>query len=260
MLDLLLEIPVYQGLLIVTTILTIAGLVVVTQAKKLLKKKITKQHEKVGRVLFRVTAGLIALLISLSYANERVNQSKIIDAIEEETSLIVTAIIGLNLMDSPEAEEIATLLNTYVNQTIDDNWKQLNDNPYFSDANLTLINAYKLTLELPVANPQDELQKGILIQNINEISKLMQTKIYSPISHVPYLIYILVLGLFFMWIFFTVYELNFISLLFLSLYNILIGVLIYFVFMLNNPMVGPMKIEPHSFSILKSKALDIIYK
>lgn len=31
MLDLLLEIPVYQGLLIVTTILTIAGLVVVTQ-------------------------------------------------------------------------------------------------------------------------------------------------------------------------------------------------------------------------------------
>jgi len=260
MFDFLLEIPVYQGLLIVVSFITISGLIVVTQAKKLLKKKITKQHEKVGRILFRVTAGLIALLISLSYANERVNQSKIIDAIEAETSLIVTLIIGLDFMDNPEAKEITTLLNTYVNQTIDDNWNQLNENPYFSDANLTLIKAYKLTLELPVTNPKDELQKGILIQNINEINRLMQTKIYSPISHVPYLIYILILGLFFMWIFFTVYKLDFISLLFLSLYNILIAVLIYFVFMLNNPMMGPMKIEPHSFSILKSKGLDIIYK
>jgi hypothetical protein len=260
MLDFLLEIPVFPGILIVTSFLTVLGLVVTIQIKKLLKKRITKQHEKVGRILFRVTAGLIALLISLSYANERINESKIIDSIEEETSLLVAAIIGLKYMDSPEAEEIEVLLERYVNHTVDDDWKQLMENPYFSESNLTLIKAYRLALELPASNSQEELQKSILIKDIHEINKLMQTKIYSPFSQVPYLIYILFIGLFFMWIFFTVYELNFVSLLFLSLYNILIGVLIYFVFMLNNPMIGPMKIEPHSFYILKSKGLDFKFK
>jgi len=260
MLDFLLEIPLFLGILIVVSFLTIFGLIVTTQTKKLLRGKITKQHEKVGRILFRVTAGLIALLISLSYANERVNQSKIIDSIEEETSLIAAVLISLNYIDNPKTKAIETLLDQYVTKTIDDDWKQLAENPYFSEANMTLIEAYRLALEIPASSPQEELQKSIIIKDIHEINKLMQTKIYSPFSQVPYLIYILLIGLFFMWIFFTVYELNFVSLLFLSLYNILIGVLIYFVFMLNNPMIGPMKIEPHSFSILKSKGLDFKLK
>lgn len=260
MLDFLFELPVLTGILIVSSFITIAGLIIVTQTKKLLKNKITKQHEKVGRVLFRVTAGLIALLISLSYANERVNQSKIIDALEEETSLIVNLIITLDHMDMPETREIITLLDTYVTETIEDEWKGLNENPYFSYANSSLIKAYQLIIELPVSDHQEEIQKNILINDINEINKLMQIKIYSKISHVPYLIYILVLGLVFMWVFFTVYELNFVSLLFLSLYNILIAVLIYFVFMLNNPMEGPMKIKPNSFTILKSKGLDMKFE
>ena len=77
-------------------------------------------------------------------------------------------------------------------------------------------------------------------------------------SYTPtlYLINILIIGLVFLWVFFTVYDLDLISLSFLSLYNIFVAILIYLVFMLSNPLTGPLKIDAHSFTILKAKGYD----
>lgn len=258
--DFLLRIPIWLGLLIVIITTTIPGLIVVIQAKKYLINKITRQHEKVGRIMFRVTAGLIALLISLSYANERMNQKKIIDSLENEASLIVNITLGLNLYDIKETNVIEKKIIDYVNYTIDDHWENISKNPYFSDATEILREINALIYDLPVASKNHEIIKLNLIKEINEVNKLMQIRIYSRYATTPYLVYILFLGLLFMWIFFTVYKLDFIALLFLSLYNILISVLIYFVFMLSNPLVGPLKIEADSFSIIKTKGIDMKYK
>lgn len=228
--------------------------------KKLLQSRITKQHEKVGRVVFRVTAGLIALLISLSYANEWVNQSKIIDSLEEETSMIVNVMKGLNIIDSPESREILVLLDLYVDQIIEEDWKEIEDNPFFSEANVNMHSAYGKLIQLPVHSDIEKQLKEIMIKDLNEVSKLSQVKVYSRTTNVPYLIFILGIGLIFMWIFFTVYKLDLVALLFLSLYNVLIAILIYFIFMMTNPFMGPMKIKPHPYIILKTKVLDVKFK
>ena len=94
----LFDLETWIGLLIVTSIITLSGLIVVTQVKKRIQHKITKQHEKIGRLLFRVTAGLIALLISLSYANEHIKQERLMDSIETEASFIVSTVIKLNIL------------------------------------------------------------------------------------------------------------------------------------------------------------------
>lgn len=257
MLNFLIDLPVWMGIAIVSSFICALGILTVTQTKRLVKNYITKQHEKVGRLLFRITAGLIALLISLSYANERMNQIKIIDSMEEETSLIVSMLMGLNNFQSPESDRVVDELDNYVRQTIDDDWSNINTNPFFSEANNSLVRANELLFKLPAKNDSEQFQKNTLISNLNEVTKLMQIRIYSKQTIVPYLIHILAFGLVFMWVFFTVYKLDLISLSFLSLYNILIGILIYFVFMLSNPLIGPMKIEPHSFVVLKTKGLDI---
>ncbi len=88
----------------------------------------------------------------------------------------------------------------------------------------------------------------------------MQVRIYSQHTMNPYLIYILFVGLVFMWVFFTVYNLDIISLSFLSLYNIFIAILIYLIFMLSNPLIGPLKLDAHSFNILKTKGIDVKLK
>ena len=129
--DFLLDLNVYLGLLIVVLIISLAGLVVVIQVKKLIKSKITKVHEKVGRLLFRVTAGLIALLISLSYANERMEQYKIIDAMEMEASLIVNVVMKLDILNSEESKTVKSHLFDYVTFTSKESWRYVEDNPFF---------------------------------------------------------------------------------------------------------------------------------
>jgi hypothetical protein len=252
----LLELPIWLGLLIVVSIVTITGLMTVTQLKKRIEHKITKQHEKVGRILFRVTAGLIALLISLSYANERMEQYKITDSMEMEASIIVNTAIKLNILQTEEAEIIKKKLINYINYTIADNWGNVKNDPFFSSTSSFLIETINLAYELPVDNQKDEKIKDDIIDEINQITKLMQVRIYSRQTLTPYLTYILFIGLIFMWIFFTVYDLDVVTLSFLSLYNIFIAILIYFVFMLSNPLEGPLKIDPHSFIIMKTKGFD----
>lgn len=255
--DFLVKLPIWVGLLIFILVITMSGLIVVTQIKKIISKQLTKQHEKVGRILFRVTAGLIALLLSLSYANEKVNHSKILDSMESEAALIVGIIINLKLYNTKESIIIIEKISDYIDLTVKDDWKYIDNNPYFNEATKSLIEINSLIYSLPVNSEKQELIKNNLINKVHEVIQFMQIRIYSQITVVPYLIFILAAGLIFIWIFFTVYDLDLISLLFLSLYNVFIAVLIYFVFLLSNPFVGPLKINTHSFTIIKTKGFDM---
>jgi len=256
-LDFLLELPLGLGLFLFIFCIATAGLIVVYLFKKVLVKRMTKQHEKVGRLLFRVTAGLIALLVSLSYANEKVRQIKIIDSMEEEAAIIINVSLRLNHFKSDQASSAYKKINEYVELTINDDWTKIENDPYFSGITQSLIEAHNLILKIPANNESEILEKKIMLTEFNDLIKLSQIRVYSQHSSTPHLIYILLCGLTFMWIFFTVYKVDAVSLLFLTLYNVLIAILIYFVFAMSNPLIGPLKVEPHSFIVVKTKGFDM---
>jgi hypothetical protein len=256
MLEFILNLSFWQGLLLTTLSIALLGILVILVVKRYVAPHLKKQHEKVGRLLFRVTAGLIALLVSLSYANERVAQGKIIDALEEEASLLVNTAFLLNFFDDPQSDLIREKIIEYIDLTIRDDWKTVNTNPFFSDAAKRLKNAYELTASLPTSNSDEANLKNKLLDNLDRIIQLMQVRIYSQTVLIPNLIYILCIGLLFMWIFYTVYPIDSITLGFISLYNLFIGTLIYFVLALSNPLAGPMKINAHSFEVIQSKGIE----
>jgi len=151
-LEFLLELPLALGLFIFILFISSAGIIVVYLFKKLIGNRMTKQHEKVGRLLFRVIAGLIALLVSLSYANERVHQSKIIDSMEEEAAIIIAVSMRLSQFNSFEAKTAYTKINEYVALTIDDNWENIENDPYFSRITQSMIEAHRQILKIPTEN------------------------------------------------------------------------------------------------------------
>ena len=93
----LFQLPTWLGIVIVVVFVVVAGLLAITQTRKRIQQHFTKQHEKVGRLLFRTSAGVIALLISLSYANGRIEQNKLRDTMELEASLIVNVFAKLQI-------------------------------------------------------------------------------------------------------------------------------------------------------------------
>lgn len=258
--DFIFYLPVWQGLLLTVATSIAVGVIVVWVVRKLIVNSLTKQHQRVGRLLFRVSAGLIALLISLSYANERVEHNRVRDSLELEASLIANVYIKLGMHNSVEAETIRKELIKYVEFTLFDDWEVSNSNPYYSDMTSTIIKVSGLTYNLPEDSKfQIELKK-LIINEVNEAVKLMQIRFYATQALLPFLVYILGTGILFMWIFFAVYNFDFLSIVFLSLYNAFLVILIYFIIMLSNPMVGTLKIEANAFKVLKEKGIDRIPK
>ena len=252
----LFQLPTWLGIVIVVVFVVVAGLLAITQTRKRIQQHFTKQHEKVGRLLFRTSAGVIALLISLSYANGRIEQNKLRDTMELEASLIVNVFAKLQIYGTEDAFEIREKIRDYVQYTIEDNWEDVKANPFYSEGTGILISALQAVYHLPTATETQEILKKDILIEMNQISKLMQVRIYSQGTYTPFLIHILFFGLFIVWMFFTVYKQNVISLAFISLYNIFIAILIYFIFIMSNPLVGDLKMDAHSFSIIKTKGID----
>ncbi len=251
-----LDLSLLNGIILLAAGVAIPGLIVVLVARMLVKNHLTKQHERVGRLLFRVTASLLALLISLSYANEKISYNKVSNSLQEEAAVIASVMLKLKIHRSELAEQTRDDIVDYVEFTIDDDWVQIVNNPYVSKmwAKLVFINI--VVQELPEDSEKQKALKASIITDINLITKTLQIRIYSTQFHLPYLTYILGLGLIIVWCFFSVYRVDRISIVFITLYNIFIAVILYFVIMLGNPMNGPLKIDPAPFIILKEMGLE----
>ena len=175
---------------------------------------------------------------------------------EEEASLIASAMLKLRMYQSPQAEMVRDGLMDYVQYTIDDRWEHVVDNPYLTKMMGTIVRINIIVLGLPTTSDAQTILKPEIISDVDLITKTMQIRFYSSKFHLPYLTYILGFGLIIAWCFFAVYRLDKVSLVFLSLYNIFIAVLLYFVIMLGNPMVGPLKIKPEPFTILQEIGME----
>jgi cell division protein FtsB len=256
MYNVFLDLSVVNGLLVITLGIAIPGLIIIFIARSIVKNRINKQHERVGRLLFRVTASLLALLISLSYANEKVGYNKVVNSIEAEAALIASANLKLSMHRTALAEKVRKDLFQYVEFTIEDDWHKVVSNPYVSKMWGTIV---RINVEVRALKEESQMQallKSSIIDEVDLITKTLQIRIYSSYFHMPYLTYILGLGLLIVWCFFSVYSLDGISTFFITIYNIYIGVLLYFVIMLGNPLGGPLKIDPAPFKTLIEMGLQ----
>ena len=138
--DAFLNLSLWSGIFVVIVIFAIPGLfVVVLVSRKVIQNKLTKQHERVGRLLFRVCASLLALLLSISFANEEMNYNKVVNSLEEEASLIASAMMKLKMHRSETAEKIREGLLQYVDYTIEDRWENVVNNPYLTKMMGTIV-------------------------------------------------------------------------------------------------------------------------
>lgn len=248
--NIFLDLSVINGLVLITLGIAIPGLMVIFIARRIVRERITKEHERVGRLLFRVTASLLALLISLSYANEKVGYNKVVNSVEAEAALIASAYLKLGMHKTLLAEKVKEDLKQYVEFTIEDDWSKVISDPYVSKMWGAIYNINVKVRALDQTTAMKASLTSSIIEEIDMITNTLQIRIYSTNFHMPYLTYILGLGLLIVWCFFSVYRLDSISVFFITIYNMYIGVLLYFVIMLGNPLGGPLKIDPAPFRTL----------
>lgn len=216
----------------------------------MIKKHLNKPHERTGRVLFRTTASLLALLLSFTFANQRVNYYKIKDALENEASQLVDIWLDLQLFGTPEALDIQEKVKHYIRTILHEEINSNIKNPLFGPPVGIFIMLYNNISELETSNPRQEKLKENLLLDIDQVSDFMQVRNYRSKPEPLILIYIATFGYIVSSILFSVYKPDRISITFFSLYNAFVAIVMYFIIMMNNPMIGPLKIVNEPFKMI----------
>ncbi|NNF34437.1 MAG: DUF4239 domain-containing protein [Saprospiraceae bacterium] len=251
MIDFLISMPMIIGLPIFMVIVVVFGALVYVGAHSLLKNHIKKEHERVGRVLFRTSASLLGLILSFTFANQRVDYFRLKESLVSEASALVDIHMGLELINTNEAVGIQKEIKDYIIFVSEDGWKSISLNPFDSRSVQQFQRIHKHIYELKTENEIQEQIRNNLIQDVDEVSDFLQIRMYSTRPEQFNLVYTSIFGLFVIMVLFSVYLPNRLNLIFLSLYNGFIGMLLYFILMMNNPLVGPMKIKAEPFQILQ---------
>lgn len=208
-----------------------------------IRNKLQKSHERTGRVLFRTSASLLALLLSFTFANQRVNYYKIKDSLEIEASKLVDIWFDLQLFNTPETDQMQEQVKHYIRSILHEEVLKDSDNPVFKRSSAIYLSLYIKIIDLKPESPKQEQLKQNLLVDIDEVSDFMQVRGYRSRPEPLNLIFIAAFGFIVSSILFAVYKPDFISLGFLSLYNAFVSIVLYFVIMMNNPMIGPLKID-----------------
>ena len=248
--DFFFEWPLLYSLSSFIFIAIISSILIYLFAHNAIKNHLKKPHERVGRVLFRTTASLLALLLSLSFANQRVNYYKIKDALESEASSLVDIWLDLQLYDTPETLALQQKVKHYIRSILHEDIDYQGENPLFGPPLGIFIMLYNQISELETETAkQEQLKKNLLI-DIDEVSDFMQVRSYRSRPEPLILIYIAAFGFFVSSILFSVYRPDRISISFFTLYNVFVAIVLYFIIMLNNPLIGPLKIQNEPFKMI----------
>lgn len=252
MLNLLLELPLFAGILLFLVCIDILGIIIFFSFHYFyIKRKISKGQVQVGRVLFRTSASLLALLLSFTFANQRVDYFKIKHSLESEASRLVDIYTDLELFDNPSAELIRQKVINYVDVMLEEGWEPITENPFGSSTFLQFLEIYHDIHYLEANNALQLQLKESLIADIDEVSDYLQVRFYQTRPETPFLLYIALFGFLIVMIFFSVYTPDKVSITFISLFNAFIGLVLYFILLMNNPLIGPIQIQPEPFQILE---------
>jgi len=251
MIDFLINSSLGTGLLIFVLITVSFGLIIYLISHQIIKNDLSKKHVGMGRTLFRVSASLLGLILSITFANQRVNYFTLKSSIEAEASTMVDLKIDLDLYDTEESYLIQKKIIEYVLYISTDGWKSLHKDPFKSKPFVLFREIYLDINHLEPLTPLQERLKGNLLTDIDHISDYLQVRLYSMREESNPLIYTSIFGLAGIMILFAVYPPDRLTISFLAIYVAFIGIVLYFILMMSNPLKGPLQIEPGPFLLLK---------
>ena len=217
----------------------------------LIRKHLESESLLVGDFFFRFTAGILAFILSITYANQRINYQNLKTSIEIEAVKLVDIHLDLRLYNTEESRLIQVKIRDYISFTADDKWESIQNDPFFSEPVLRYRDIYEDISKLETETPLQTRLIGKMLSNMDEVMNALQTKIFATSLNSKHLIYTSFFGLIGLMLLFSVNSPSLMKIVFLSTYLAFIGVIIYFIIMMDNPFIGPLQIDSSPFILLQ---------
>ena len=258
MTEILTNISFGAGLLIWVALIVAFCILIYIAFYYFIRGSLKEKHKSIADFFFRFSASLLAFILSISFANQRINYSRLQSSIEEEAAKLVDIHLDLKLFDTEASKLVQIKVRTYIVLIADNGWADFDEDPFASEPILLFREIYQDINYLETNTPFQERLKQKLINNTGEALNALQSKIYSSGFDSKHLISTSIFGLIILMFLFAVHPPDALTIGFLSVYITFIAVVLYFILMMGSPLKGPLQLEPGPFILLK-ETIEVQY-
>jgi hypothetical protein len=204
-----------------------------------------------AQVALRVSV-LYSVILGMVFAEVQNSYSDIKRTIHQETIELGTAFAHLELLDNPGARDAQRGLVDYARRVVDTEWPLMGRKQPNVGVTALLAEIQLMIAALPGDDVRSNTLRQGALHGINEVARLHATRMLSSIDEVPYLFWIVVVfGFGVIVALFMVFKPTLLNLALVSAFCAMTGVVLFFIFVMSNPFLGPAKIssEPFEFFI-----------
>jgi len=244
MVDRLLELPTVIGCLIVMGIAVMVGLVTYLGSYRLLFNRRSEEQADATRAIFLAIGLLVGLFLSLTFANVVVELNTIKRSVEREAITISELHHKLQRFDSSQADLIQTLLITYTQAAIENDWPAL-ANDRLSDQTEHLLRQLELAiLDLEPTNVVQEKSWDRLITDVDRIADYRLSRLEQALAHPPFFLIVVCCGFFLTMVCLGIHPPARSLIVLIALYMTFVGLIIYLILAFSDPFQGVPGIDP----------------
>jgi hypothetical protein len=217
----------------------------------LLPRTDDQSKDLASSVMFRVGA-LHGLILALVFAQELVNFNDVRHTLTREAALVGNIFYDLERYDKTTTQSARASLIEYTNIVLNREWDALAETGRLDEqAWDEWKTAYLAILDLAPQTPRQEALKGIMLDQVRELSELRLDREGSAlVSTNNFFLLAAIAGIIIMSITYFAFPPNVVNLTLLLLFGIYTGLIIYFIIAFANPFGGAGFIEPVRFERL----------
>ena len=250
MIDFILSLPDWLGIIIAMLFTTGVGLLVYAISYKLTSKYQSRDFKSAASSLFYVIGVLVSLMLSLAFGEVVVEWRDIQNAIKLEVKAITDTFVDLQLYDLEGTREIRILLIDYAQAVIDDDWPALADDRLGERARALKQQHAEAVLGLEPANPVQEELKSRILDEVDLLSDARTRRLNAALAQPPIYTYVIFLGFLITMTYFGIYSPEVPLIAFVALYTAFVGLALYLILSLSDPFQGGIGLDPTPFEVL----------
>jgi hypothetical protein len=250
MIEFLLSLSTLAGSVISMVLATAAGLLAYSVSYKLIAKYQSGDLKEPTSGLFRMVGTLIALMLSLAFAEVIVELRAVENAIEREAVAISDTFNDLQRYDIEGTREIRTILIDYTQAVIDDDWPALSNDKLGERTGGLKRQLEERVWKLDPATPVQEKLWSQILADCDTISDYRMIRLNNALAEPPVYMYVIIFGFLITMVCFGAYRPQGPLVALVSLYTVFIGLTLYLILALSDPFQGGIGVDPTTFEHL----------
>jgi hypothetical protein len=211
--------------------------------------------QSMGVFMWRSTGSLLAFLLAVNFADVRSDYMSIHRSIESEVAQLRDLRVDLDRFGTAEAQVAAAALTEYTRSVYETEWEALNNGVTAEHSWVLFYTVEDALLDLQPVTPVQQLLHKRMLDDIDEVSDYRESRIYAGNLVMPWFRVVVMVIFVFTILFVSVYPRRPARIIFVALYSLAIGLVMYSILSMSMPYQGFTQVSNQPFQDLHQEFL-----